>query len=62
METLIVILIVVAAAAYVGRNVYRGFRKKGGCSCGCTGCGISESCGGPAEGNARDPISPKADR
>lgn len=48
METLIVILIVAAAAAYVGRIFYKGFKQKDGCACGCTCCSISDSCSQPA--------------
>lgn len=48
MQTLIVILIVIAAAVYVGRRLYKGLKQKDGCACGCTCCDISDSCGDPA--------------
>jgi hypothetical protein len=54
METLIVILIVAAAAVYVGRIFYKGFKQKDGCDCGCTCCSLSDSCSQPAAGNGRD--------
>lgn len=37
MQTIIVILIVAAAAFFVGRKFYRGFRGEEGCGCGCEG-------------------------
>jgi hypothetical protein len=46
METGLVFLIVVGAAAYVGRIFYRGFKQKN--ACGCTCCTISDSCSEPA--------------
>ena len=55
METLIVILIVIAAAVYVGRIFYKGFKQKDGCACGCTCCSVSDSCSQPASGNTREP-------
>ena len=54
MEILIVIVIVAAAAVYVGRIFYNGFKQKDGCACGCACCSISDSCDQPAAGNARD--------
>ena len=54
METLIVILIVAAAAFYVGRIFYNGFKQKDGCACGCTCCGISDSCSQPETENMGD--------
>jgi hypothetical protein len=48
METGLVFLIVVGAAAYVGRIFYRGFKQKNACGCGCTCCTISDSCSEPA--------------
>ncbi|MBC2712612.1 MAG: FeoB-associated Cys-rich membrane protein [Desulfosarcina sp.] len=62
METLIVIFIVVAAAAYVGRTLYKGFKQKDGCASGCTCCSISDSCSEPAAKNARDASCSQADR
>ena len=54
METPIVILIVAACAVYVGRIFYKGFKQKDGCACGCTCCGISDSCGQAETGNMGD--------
>lgn len=54
MEILIVILIVAAAAVYVARIFYKGFKQKEGCACGCTGCDISDSCNPPTADNNRD--------
>ena len=48
METVVVILIIVAAAVYVGWVFYKGFRQKDGCACGCICCSISDSCSQPA--------------
>jgi hypothetical protein len=62
METLIVILIVAAAAVYVGRIFYKGFKQKDGCACGCTCCSISDSCSQPAAGNGRDTAPAQEDR
>lgn len=62
MQTTIVILIVAAAAVYVGRIFYRGFRQKDGCSCGCTCCSISDSCSQPEAGKVPDPSASQADR
>ncbi len=53
METVVVILIIAAAAIYVGWVFYRGFRQKDGCACGCTCCSISDSCSQPAAADAR---------
>ncbi len=55
METLLVILIVVAAAVYVARVFYKGFKQKDGCACGCTCCSISDSCSLPVADNTREP-------
>ncbi|MEE4113026.1 MAG: FeoB-associated Cys-rich membrane protein [Desulfobacteraceae bacterium] len=62
METLIVILIVAAAAVYVGRIFYNGFTQKDGCACGCTCCSASDSCSQPAAGNTPDPAPDEEDR
>ncbi|WP_372677241.1 FeoB-associated Cys-rich membrane protein [Desulfosarcina sp.] len=62
MEILIVILIVAAAAFYVGRIFYKGFKQKDGCSCGCTCCSVSDSCSQPAAGSAADPVPVEKDR
>jgi hypothetical protein len=62
METLIVIVIVAVAAAYVGRIFYKGFKQKDGCDCGCTCCSLSDSCSPPAAGSARGDGPAKKDR
>ena len=62
METLIVILIVAAAAFYVGRIFYRGFKQKDDCACGCTCCSVADSCSQPAAGSAGDPAPVAEDR
>lgn len=62
MQTLIVILIVVAAAAYVGRRFYTGLKKKEGCACGCTCCDISDSCSDPAAVDWRSSSQERSDR
>ena len=54
MELFIVILLVIAAAVYVGRVFYRGFRRKGDCACGCTCCDIADSCSEPKKDPSRD--------
>lgn len=62
LEKLIVIVIVAAAAVYVGRIFYKGFRQKDGCNCGCTCCSISDSCSQPAAGSAHDAAPAQKDR
>jgi len=62
METLIVILIVAAAAVYVGRIFYKGFKQKDGCASGCTCCSVSDSCSQPAAGSTREPAPVEEDR
>jgi len=62
METLIVILIVAAAAVYVGRIFYKGFKQKDGCACGCTCCSISDSCSQPAADSTGDTSPVEEDR
>jgi hypothetical protein len=44
MQTALVILIVAAAAVYVGRRFYNGLKQQNNCNCGCTSCGIDDSC------------------
>ena len=61
METVVVILIIAAAAIYVGWVFYKGFRQKDGCACGCTCCSISDSCSQPAAADARDVSSNRTD-
>jgi hypothetical protein len=62
METLIILLIVVGAAVYVGRNFYRGVKQKDPCGSGCACCGSADSCDQPADGSARAAGSPPAER
>lgn len=62
MEIVIVVLIVIAAAVYVGRVFYKGFKQKDGCACGCACCSLSDSCSEPAAANARDAATDQADR
>ena len=62
MQTTIVIFIVAAAAIYVGRIFYRGFKQKDGCSCGCTCCSISDSCDEPEAGHTPDLTGNQSDR
>jgi len=59
METIIVVLIVAAAAVYVGRVFIRGFLKKGDCACGCSCCQLSDSC---TEATSRTAVDPPANR
>lgn len=46
MQTILVILIVGLAVAYVGRRFYANFKKgaQTNCSCGCGGCANENSC------------------
>jgi len=50
MQIAIVILVVVAAAVYLGRTFYKNIRQSDGCSCGCSGCGVSDACREKASG------------
>jgi len=48
-QNIIVIIILIACALYIGRRMYnnfRGTRKGGGCGCGCSDCGpdIASTC------------------
>jgi hypothetical protein len=47
METILIILIVVAAAAYLIKTVFKGASGSGGCACGggCAHCPPSRDCG-----------------
>jgi flagellar basal body-associated protein FliL len=62
MEIVIVVLIVIAAAVYVGRVFYKGFKQKDGCACGCACCSISDSCSDPAAVDAREASPDRAGR
>ena len=44
MQTVIVVLIVAAAAVYVGRLFYKGFKAKDPCACGCSCCDVGDTC------------------
>jgi hypothetical protein len=55
MQTIIVVLIVAAAAVYVGRVFIRGFRQKGDCACGCSCCQLADSCTEATSRSAGDP-------
>jgi hypothetical protein len=62
MEIVVVILIIAAAAVYVGWVFCKGFRQKDGCACGCTCCSISDSCSQPEAADAREASSSAAHR
>ncbi len=49
MQNLIVALIILAAAVYVGRRFYRSTRTKSSCGCGCEGCGAANARGDIAD-------------
>jgi hypothetical protein len=49
MQTLVVVLIVLIAVAYLGRRFYRSTRTKNACGCGCDGCGAVDACADIAE-------------
>lgn len=57
MQTALVILIVAVAAIYVGRVFYKGFKQKQNCACGCSCCGIADTCSALAEGHSRENTS-----
>jgi hypothetical protein len=61
MQTLIVILIVAAAAFYIGRMFYRRFTQKEGCACGCSCCDASAGCNEPAATSDRETLPDQAD-
>lgn len=49
LQNIIIIVILIACAIYIGRRMYASFRnsdKSGGCGCGCSGCGpdLSPTC------------------
>jgi hypothetical protein len=58
MQTLIVALIILAAAVYVGRRFYRSTQAKDACGCGCDGCDAAKTCGdiadAPSSGGCAD--------
>ncbi|MBF9253061.1 FeoB-associated Cys-rich membrane protein [Pontibacter sp. 172403-2] len=37
-QQIIILLVFIAALAYIGRMLYRNFTVKGGCASGCSGC------------------------
>lgn len=45
-DTIIVAAIVIVAAVFIGRRLYRQFTSSES-TCGCSGCGKSDSCGPP---------------
>ncbi len=50
LETLIIVIVVTAAAIYAGRDLFRKARGKNECcdstpSQGCDGCGMADTCG-----------------
>jgi hypothetical protein len=49
MQTVIVMLIIIAAAIYVGRVFYRGITQQNTCESGCGGCGLADECGPPPD-------------
>jgi hypothetical protein len=53
MQTAVVILIVAIAAVYLAWVFYKGFKQKQSCACGCSGCGIADTCN-PPSGHAHD--------
>jgi hypothetical protein len=57
MQTALVILIVAVAAIYVGRVFYKGFKQKQNCACGCSCCGIADTCSALPEGHSRENTS-----
>jgi len=64
-ETIVVIVIVGLAAAYVGRNFYLKFRrgKSGGAGCGCPSCGSTGACDRqPAAGKPSDACTIRDER
>lgn len=58
MQTALVILIVGAAAVYVARVFYNGFKKKQNCACGCSGCDIADACDEPVGDHSRTGSDP----
>lgn len=54
MEIWIVIVIVFAAAVYLGRVFYKGVKLKGGCSGGCNCCDAGSAPSGSPAAKARD--------
>lgn len=48
MGTILIGLLICLAVVLAARSVYRN-KKKGGCSCGCSGCPVSSSCHGASE-------------
>jgi len=53
MQTALVILIIAAAAIYVGRVFYKNFKQKENCACGCSCCGIADTCSELPGGRSR---------
>lgn len=60
METLLVVLIVLGALAYMGRKFYRAVAQRGRGSCGCGSCQCGNAAGKPscAAGGKRKELTP----
>lgn len=43
METIVVVIIVGMAAAFLGRSYYKKYKKGNPCGCGCTSCPVDAS-------------------
>lgn len=65
MQTTLVILMVAVAAIHVGRVFYKGLKQKENCACGCSACGIVDTCSEPRDsrpGNSASDHSHPANR
>ena len=51
METLLVVLIVAAASAYLIGRFVKTWKQKDACGCGCSGCNVEETCSEPVGSN-----------
>ncbi len=60
MDTVLAILIVLAAAAGIARSAHRrlSLRSGGSCSSGCDGCALASRCGAAPAGGASLPAGP----
>ena len=47
MQVLIVVIVVVLAALYAVKVLFRSYKKKPDCSCGCSSCPSADSCEDP---------------
>lgn len=57
MQTAIVFVIIAAAAIYVARVFYKGFKQKKDCSCGCSCCTTANICNSSSPGANSSHIS-----